>query len=236
LLVSVNPLVMNRSLYPNMTFDAVHDLTPVSLTSWGQLLLVTHPGTGYKSVADLLDAARKAPGKLNDGSPGVGRPHHLSMELFKNTSKTFLTHIPYRGTGPAMADLIGGQVEVMFLPIRVALPQVQAGRLLALAIGSEKRHALLPDVTTLSEAGGGNVNVGMWCGVFAPKGMAPAMVSNLNREINDIAGKRRCPQGVPEAGHGSKFDHPRGFLPPGRARRGALGTPDQGAEYSGELT
>jgi tripartite-type tricarboxylate transporter receptor subunit TctC len=186
LLVSVNTLVMNRSLYPNMTFDAVRDLTPVSLTSWGQLLLVTHPGTGYKSVADLLDAARKTPGKLNYGSPGVGTPHHLSMELFKNTSKTFLTHIPYRGTGPAVADLIGGQVEVMFLPIHVALPQVQAGRLLALAIGSEKRHALLPDVPTLTEAGAGNVNVDMWYGVFAPKGMAPAMVSNLNREINDI--------------------------------------------------
>src|SRR5690606_24162565 len=132
LLVSVNTLVMNRSLYPQLPFDPVRDLQPVSLTSWGQLVLVTHPRTGFKSAADLIDAARKAPGQLNYASPGVGTPHHLSMELFKTTAKVFLTHIPYRGTGPAVTDLIGGQIEAMFLPIHVALSQVRSGRLVAL--------------------------------------------------------------------------------------------------------
>lgn len=186
LMVSVNTLVMNRSLYPTAPFDPLRDLVPVALTSWGQLLLVTHPKSGFKTAADVVEAARKAPGKLNYASPGVGTPHHLSMELFKNTSKVFITHIPYRGTGPALADMLGGQVDAMFLPIHVALPQIRGGRLVALAIGSEKRHALLPDVPTLTESRTGEVNVDMWYGVFAPKGTAPAVVASLNREINSI--------------------------------------------------
>jgi tripartite-type tricarboxylate transporter receptor subunit TctC len=186
LLVSVNTLVMNRSLYPQLGFDPVRDLEPVSLTSWGQLILVTHPRSGFKTATDLVAAARKAPGKLNYASPGVGTPHHLSMELFKSTAKVFLTHIPYRGTGPAVTDMLGGQVEAMFLPIHVALPQVRSGRLVALGIGSEKRHPLLPDVPTLSEAKAGDVNVDMWYGIFAPKGMPAAQIATLNREINDI--------------------------------------------------
>ena len=107
LLVSVNTLVMNRSLYPNLPFDPVKDLVPVSLTSWGQLLLVANPQTGFKTVADLVTAAKHRPGKINYGSPGIGTPHHLSMELFKSTTGVFLTHIPYRGTGPAVTDLRG---------------------------------------------------------------------------------------------------------------------------------
>jgi tripartite-type tricarboxylate transporter receptor subunit TctC len=186
LLVSVNTLVMNRSLYPQAGFDPVRDLTPVGLTSWGQLILVAHPKSGFATAADLVAAAKKAPGRLNYASPGVGTPHHLSMELFKSTAGVFLTHIPYRGTGPAVADMLGGQVDAMFLPIHVALPQVRAGKLVALGIGSDKRHPLLPDVPTLAEAKAGNVNVDMWYGIFAPKGMPAAQVSALNREINDI--------------------------------------------------
>ena len=188
LLVSVNTLVMNRSLYPQLGFDPVKDLAPIALTSWGQLILVTHPRSGMTSATDLVAAARKAPGKLNYASPGVGTPHHLSMELFKTTAQVFLTHIPYRGTGPAMTDLLGGQVDAMFLPIHVALPQVRAGKLVALGIGSDKRHPLLPDVPTLAEAKAGNVNVDMWYGIFAPRSMPAAQVAQLNREINDILG------------------------------------------------
>ena len=186
LLVSVNTLVMNRALYPGLSFDPVRDLAPVSLTSWGQLLLVTHPQSGYRSAAELVAAARRQPGRINYASPGVGTPHHLSMELFKNTARVFLTHIPYRGTGPAVTDLLGGQVDAMFLPIHVALPHIRSGRLVALGIGSDKRHALLPDLPTLAEAKAGNVNVDMWYGVFAPKGTPPETVSLYNREINQL--------------------------------------------------
>jgi len=211
LLVSVNTLVMNRSLYPQMPFDPLRDLQPVSLTSWGQLILVTHPRSGFKTAADLIAAAKKAPGKLNYASPGVGTPHHLSMELFKNTAKVFLTHIPYRGTGPAVTDMIGGQVDAMFLPIHVALPQVRSGRLVALGIGSDKRHPLLPDLPTLSEAKAGDVNVDMWYGVFAPKGMPAAQVATLNREINDILRSEEVKKAFEGQGMDPASDTPEGF-------------------------
>lgn len=186
LLVSVSTLVMNASLYPKLAFDPVRDLVPVSLTSWGQLLLVANPNAGYKTAGDLVKAAKASPGRINYASPGVGTPHHLSMELFKDTAGVFLTHIPYRGTGPAVSDLLGGQVEVGFLPIHVALQHVKAGKLVALGIGSDKRHPLLPDVPTLAEARAGNVNVAMWYGVFAPPGTSPEFVARLNRELREI--------------------------------------------------
>ncbi len=186
LLVSVNTLVMNRSLYPKLPFDPIKDLVPVSLTSWGQLILVSNPKTNHKTAADWVAAAKAAPGRMNYASPGVGTPHHLSMELLKNTSGVFLTHIPYRGTAPAVTDLLGGQIETMFLPIHVALPYVKAGRLAALGIGSDKRHPLLPDVPTLTEAGVGKVNVDMWYGIFAPPGTPAVEVGRLNKEIKDI--------------------------------------------------
>jgi tripartite-type tricarboxylate transporter receptor subunit TctC len=186
LLVSVNTLVMNRSLYPQLAFDPVKDLVPVSLTSWGQLVLVAAVRTGFKTATDLVDAARKRPGSINYASPGVGTPHHLSMELFKATNHVFLTHIPYRGTAPAVTELVGGQVDVAFLPIHVALPFVKAGKLNALAIGSGKRHPLLPQVPTLAEAHAGNLNVDMWYGVFAPPGTAPDYVQHINRELHEI--------------------------------------------------
>lgn len=186
LLVSVNTLVMNRGLYPNLPFDPVKDLVPVALTSWGQLLLVTHPGTGLKTAGELVAKAKAQPGRLNYASPGVGTPHHMSMELFKQTAGVFLTHIPYRGTAQAVTDLIGGQVDAMFLPIHVALPQVRAGKLVALAIGSDKRHPLLPDLPTIAQARAGNVNVDMWYGIFAPAGTPPDTVARLNRELKDI--------------------------------------------------
>ena len=186
LLVSVNTLVMNRSLYPKLPFDPVKDLVPVSLTSWGQLLLVTNPNTGYRNATDLIKAAKASPGRINYASPGVGTPHHLSMELFKATNGVFLTHIPYRGTAGAVTDVLGGQVDTMFLPIHVALPHVKAGKLVALGIGSDKRHPLLPQVPTLAEARAGNVNVAMWFGIFAPPGTSPDVVARLNRELREI--------------------------------------------------
>ena len=186
LLVSVNTLVMNRSLYAGLSFDPVKDLAPVILTSWGQLLLVTHPKSNFKTAAELVAAAKASPGRFNYASPGVGTPHHLSMELFKNTAGVFLTHIPYRGTAPAVSDLLGGQVDAMFLPIHVALPQIKAGKLVALGIGSDQRHPLLPNVPTLSEAKAGKVNVDMWYGIFAPKNTPPDIVQALNKEIKTI--------------------------------------------------
>lgn len=186
LLVSVNTLVMNRALFAQMSFDPLRDLEPITLTSWGQLVLVANKATGLTSGADFLAAARARPGRLNYGSPGNGTPHHLAMELVKLEAKVFVTHIPYRGTAPAMTDLLGGQIDLMFLPIHVALGHIRSGRLAALAISSEQPHPLLPDVPTLRRAGLGDTSIDMWYGVLAPKGTPEAVVARVNAELKDI--------------------------------------------------
>jgi tripartite-type tricarboxylate transporter receptor subunit TctC len=186
LLVSVNTLVMNRSLYPNLSFDPLKDLAPISLTSFGQLVLVANKQSGFHSAQELLAAARARPGRINYGSPGSGTPHHLAMELVKAKAGVFMTHIPYRGTGPALTDLLGGQIDVMFLPIHVALGHIRSGRLVALAISSDKPHPLLPTVQPLRQLGLGDFNVDMWYGVLAPKGTPADYVARVNAELKDI--------------------------------------------------
>jgi len=186
LLVTVNTLVMNRALYPKLGFDPVKDLEPVSLTSWGQLLLVASKASGIRSAQDLIARAKARPGALNYGSPGNGTPHHLAMELVKSQTGVFITHIPYRGTAPAVTDLLGGQIDLMFLPIHVALQHVKAGNLLALGISSDRPHPLLPDVPPLRTLNLGDLDVDMWYGVLAPHGTPKAFTERLNQELKDI--------------------------------------------------
>jgi tripartite-type tricarboxylate transporter receptor subunit TctC len=186
LLVTVNTLVMNRSLYKGLAFDPLRDLEPVTLTSWGQLLLVASKQSGIDSARALIERAKEKPGAINYGSPGAGTPHHLAMELVKNQTKTFMVHVPYRGTGPALTDLLGGTLDVMFLPIHVALQHVKAGSLKALAISSDKPSLLLPDVPPLRQLNMGNLDVEMWYGVLAPKGTPKETIDRLNGELKTI--------------------------------------------------
>ncbi len=186
LLVSVNTLVMNAALYPKAGFNPLTDLVPISITSRGQLLLVAGAATKIDTLQALMARAQAKPGALNYGSPGAGTPHHLAMELLKNRAKVSLTHIAYRGTAPALTDLLGGQIDVMFVPIHVALQHVKAGKLLALAISSDKPHPLLPQVPPLSTLNLGNLNVDMWYGVLAPAGTPQADIAQLNSELRDI--------------------------------------------------
>jgi tripartite-type tricarboxylate transporter receptor subunit TctC len=186
LLVSVNTLVMTPALFPKLSFDPVRDLEPVALTSRGQLVLVASANSGITSAQDLLARAKARPGALNYGSPGNGTPHHLAMELLKSQTRSFITHIPYRGTGPAVTDLLGGQLDLMFLPIHVALQHVKTGRLRALAISSDEANPLLPEAPPLRSLRLGALDVEMWYGIFAPKGTPAALVERLNRELKTI--------------------------------------------------
>lgn len=186
LLVSVNTLVMNPALSPNLNFNPLSDLAPVSLTSWGQLILVASIQSGINSLKDLLGRAKTKPGSLNYGSPGAGTPHHLAMELLKNRAAVSLTHISYRGTAPAVTDLLGGQIDVMFLPIHVALQHVKAGKLKALAISSDKENPLLPGVPPLRSLNIGDLNVDMWYGVLAPAGTPRPYIDSLNKALDEI--------------------------------------------------
>jgi tripartite-type tricarboxylate transporter receptor subunit TctC len=186
LLVTVNTIVMNRALYPKAGFDPLKDLDPVTLTSWGQLVLVASKKSGIAGAQELLERARAKPGALNYGSPGAGTPHHLAMELLKEQTKTDMTHVAYRGTGPAVTDLLGGTIDIMFLPIHVALQHVKAGSLKALAISSEKPSPLMPEVPPLRSLQMGDLDVEMWYGMLAPKGTPKAFVDRLNTELKSI--------------------------------------------------
>jgi tripartite-type tricarboxylate transporter receptor subunit TctC len=186
-LVTASTLVMNRSLFTSIPYDPVKDFAPVALLAVASLALVTHPSVGANSVQELVALARADPGKLNYGSPGNGTPHHLAMELFKQQTGTRLTHIPYKGTGPATQDLLGGQIQAMFLPVHVALPLVQAGRLRMLAAGGAERSAVAPQVPSLAEASGiRNIDTDIWYAIYLPAGAPQEAVTKLNAELNAL--------------------------------------------------
>jgi tripartite-type tricarboxylate transporter receptor subunit TctC len=186
LLVTVSTFVIAPAMYKSLPFDPVKDFAPVTLAAWGTLLLATTPSVKLDSVPELVQAAKANPGKINYGSPGVGTAHHLSMELFKSVTGTQLTHVPYKGTAGAITALLGGQIATMFVPIHVALPHVKAGKMVALAVGSPKRHPTAPDLPTLAELGVPGVEVDMWYGFMAPKGTPREVIAKLNAELKAI--------------------------------------------------
>jgi tripartite-type tricarboxylate transporter receptor subunit TctC len=185
-MVSGNPLVVSPHLYRNTPYNPLTDFAPISLAAYGTLLLVANPGTKINSVGDLIAQAKANPGKITYASPGIGTPHHMSMELLKDLTGTNLLHVPYKGSAGAVTDTLGGQINVMFMPIHVALPHVKSGRIKALAVGSPKRHSTAPDVPTLTEAGIKGADVDMWYGYLAPRGTPGPVVSKLDRELRAI--------------------------------------------------
>ena len=186
-LVTASTLVMNRSLFKSVPYDPVKDFVPVALLAVGNLALVAHPSVPANNVQELIAYAKANPGKLDYGSPGNGTPHHLAMELFKQQTGTRMVHIPYKGTGPATQDLLGGQIQVMFLTVHVVLPLVQAGRLKMLAAGGTERSIASPQVPSLAEASGiRNIDTDIWFGIYLPAGAPPEAVAKLNAELNAL--------------------------------------------------
>ncbi len=177
-------LAFNEHLFSKLPFSPDKDFTYIGGLSRFPLALVVHPGFEARTFQEFLAYARANPGKLNYASPGNGSPHHLAMEMFKNRTKTFLTHIPYRGAAPALQDVMGGQVPCMFLDLAAGLPVIQSGKVRALAIGSGRRAARLPQVPTLAEVGVPDAEVYAFQGVLGPAGLPPAIVGRLNGEIN----------------------------------------------------
>jgi tripartite-type tricarboxylate transporter receptor subunit TctC len=186
LLMGVGTLATAPALVRNVPYDVLRDFAPVIQLASLPFVLVVHPSVPARTLKELITLARARPGELSYASSGSATNPHLSMELFKSTANVFLTHIPYRGTAPAVSDLLGGQVDIMFLPIHVALPQIRAGKLIALGLGSEQRHPLLPNVPTIAESKVGQVNVDMWFGIFAPKNTPNDIVQAYNKEIKLI--------------------------------------------------
>jgi tripartite-type tricarboxylate transporter receptor subunit TctC len=185
LLMTANTIVQSRSLFPTVPYDPIKDFAPVAPLAIGRLALVTHPSLGVKSVKEFVDKAKASPGKINYGSPGNGTPHHLAMELFKSTTGLDVVHVPYKGTAGAVQDLLGGQIAVMFLPVHVALPQVEAGKLVMLAAGGSQRASATPNVPSLAEAiGVRDIDTDIWYGVYAPARTPPDIIRKLNAAMN----------------------------------------------------
>jgi tripartite-type tricarboxylate transporter receptor subunit TctC len=186
ILMGANTMLMASQMYKNVSFDPVKDFAPVSMAAYGSLMLVANPKTGFKTVADLVKEARAKPGAISFGSPGVGTPHHMAMELFKLETNTFMLHVPYRGSAGYTQDLLGGELGVGFLPVHIAQGYVKSGRLHALALGSPKRHPVAPDVPTFEEAGVKRIDVDLWYAFFVPSKTPAPVVTRLNTEMSAI--------------------------------------------------
>jgi tripartite-type tricarboxylate transporter receptor subunit TctC len=186
ILMGANTMLMASQMYKSVSFDPVKDFSSVSMAAYGSLMLVAHPKTGIKTVAELVSQVRAKPGSVSFGSPGVGTPHHMAMELFKLETNTFMLHVPYRGSAGYTQDLLGGELNVGFLPVHIAQGFVKNGRLNALAVGSPKRHPVAPDVPTFEEMGVKRIDVDLWYAFFVPSKTPSAVVSRLNTEMAAI--------------------------------------------------
>src|SRR5437868_8687984 len=180
LAVASGPIVVNPVLYANVTYDPVKDLAPVAQCAVYQYVLVTRSDSPYKTIRDLVAAAKANPGGLAYGSTGIGGGNHLAAELFGLTTGTRFNHIPYKGSAPALADLLGGQLAFMFDTVITSVPHIRAGKLRAFAVSSAKRAPSLPDVPTMQEAGFAGFDMSQWQGVLAPAGTPRAIVARLN--------------------------------------------------------
>lgn len=181
---AMGPLAVNSWIFPKLGFDPLKDFTPIVLIEKAPLVLVTRVDKPYKSVSDVIGAAKAKPGSITIGNAGTGGAHHLSGELFKQQSGIDLMAVPYKGGGPAANALLAGEVDMMFEQTYAALPSIQAGKTRPLAVTSDKRLPSLPDVPTMAELGFPKVTVFNWLGLIGPKDMPPAIVKKLNESFN----------------------------------------------------
>jgi tripartite-type tricarboxylate transporter receptor subunit TctC len=185
LLLVSSSFAVNPSIYRKLPYDPINDLEPItSVCATEGYILVVHPAVPAKSVQELVALARDPASKLSYGSPGVGNTLHLAGALFNARAGTAMAHVPYRGAGPAITDLLGGQIQVMFVTTPLGLQHIQAGRLRPLGYSNTRRAAFLPEVPTMEEAGmPGFVMDGGWYGLFAPARTPPDVVARLHREV-----------------------------------------------------
>ena len=192
---------VNSSLYKKLPYDPQKDFVPVSLTGRFALLLVVNPTRlTANTVQELVEEAKKAPGKIDYASPGPGSPHHLAMEMFKQRTGTQFTHVPYKGAGPAIQDLLGGQVSLMLLDLAAGAPQIKSGKLKALAVASDRRIQALPDLPTVAESGLAGFEAWAWQALAVPAGTPRAIVERLNAEFRKAIGTPEIRQKLIDAG------------------------------------
>jgi tripartite-type tricarboxylate transporter receptor subunit TctC len=200
-----NSFAINPSLYDNLRYDTVKDFTPVSWVAYTPHLLVANPNVPVKSLADVIATAKTKPGELSFASFGAGTSPHIAIERLKSEAKIDVLHIPYKGQAPALNDLLGGHVDMMFANTPDVLPHVKSGKLRAIALANDARLESIPDVPTFKEAGVDNMNSNSWYGVIVPSGTPAPIVEQLSAEFVRLVNlpeirERLLAQGLEPAG------------------------------------
>ena len=204
-------LVIGPWLYKNLPWDPTRDLVAVAHIAFTPVVIATSANSKFKTLADVITAARSAPGKVSYGSPGNGTSIHLAGELFEKAANIELSHIPYKGSNPAMMDALAGNVDLLVSSVPSAMAQIKSGKLRPLAVTSAKRSSSMPDVPTVAELGYKDFDVSTWYGVLAPAGTPAAVVTTLNTEINKLLGSQEVRDAIhaqgaePEAMTPAKF-------------------------------
>jgi tripartite-type tricarboxylate transporter receptor subunit TctC len=201
----------NAALYKKLPYDTIADFAPVAPAAMVPNVLVVHPSLPVQNVQGLVTMARAQPGKLSYASAGGGTTLHMSCELFKKLAGVDLLHVPYKGSGPALVDVIGGQVPVMCDSLTSALPHIKSGKLKALGITTRKRSQLLPATPTLAEAGVKDYEMTPWYGVFAPAGTPPQVVAQVNADIMKVLALPEVKDRLAVIGAEAMADTPEGF-------------------------
>ncbi|WP_137922355.1 tripartite tricarboxylate transporter substrate binding protein [Hydrogenophaga sp. 2FB] len=193
--MSVNPLI-----YPNLPYDPAKSFAPVSLVTLLPLVFAANATIPPKTVSEVISYAQANPGKMNYGSAGNGSANHLAMEYFKLLTKTNIVHVPYKGTAPAVTDLLSNQVSLVMVGAATVLPHIQSGRVKVLAVASPKRLEVLPDAPTMSEAGLNNFDPSPWFGILAPAGTPPELVAKINADIVKVMGTEQSRKALASEG------------------------------------
>jgi tripartite-type tricarboxylate transporter receptor subunit TctC len=176
---------VNPALYAKLPYDTLKDFVDIGPLAQQPNVMVTHPSTAFKSVQDLINAAKAKPGTINFASAGVGSGTHLNLEKLKLMAKIELNHVPYKGSAEALGDVLGNRVDFYFAPISTAIPHVQSNRVRALAVSTIKRSSNLPNVPTIAESGVPGFEFSLWFGIWAPTGVPQPIITKIANSIRD---------------------------------------------------